>query len=222
MARSRFGSCESQVQLRTLNCRTGQKDNSDLLRKVELRRRLCKDVKRANVFLAGAGFGQMFRHAWRGKADYTLALDTNKRKIDELRFHFPSVDGRVADCNTFTDWPTGKRFQIADFDAFGDLYPGILRFFAEAPWRTPLYLAVGDGAPLAFKRMGHVPCQLRRTKAGTRYWGSRDLDSYMERLVWPWWEKIAKKHGLDIMSRAWLGNREKTLAYYALKIDSTH
>ena len=222
MVRSRFGSCESQVQLHALNQRARQKDNSDLLRKVELRRRLCQEVKRANIFLAGAGFGQMFRHAWREKAGYTLALDTNRRKMDELCFHFPDVDGRVADFNTFTDWPAKRPFQVVDFDAFGDLYPGILHFFANAPWQTPLYVVVGDAGPLAFKRMGHITSQLRRRRTGTCYWGPRDLDTYMERLVWPWWEKIAKRHGLDITCRAWLGNREKTLAYYALKFNTPH
>lgn len=220
MARSRFGSCESQVQLCALNRRPQQKDNSDLLRKVELRRRICGEVKWANVFLAGSGFGQMFRHAWRDKARYTLALDTNSRKVDELRFHFPNVDARLADFSTFTDWPSGRRFQIGDFDTFGELYPGISHFFAKAPWRTPFYVVVGDSGPLAFKRMGHVPHQLRRGKSRTCFLGARDLDSYMERLVWPWWERIAATHGLDIVCRAWLANKEKTVAYYALKLDA--
>ncbi|MCF6286942.1 MAG: hypothetical protein L3K26_17400, partial [Candidatus Hydrogenedentes bacterium] len=128
MARSRFGPGESQVQLCALNRRAGQKDNSDLFRKAELRRRICGDVENASIFLAGSGFGQMFRHAWRDKARYTLALDTNKRKVEELRFQFPNVDARVANFSTFTDWPFRRRFQIADFDAFGNLYPGIAHF----------------------------------------------------------------------------------------------
>ena len=220
MARSRFGPCESQVQLRSLNKRAQQKDNSDLLRKVELRRRLCAEVKHANLFLAGSGFGQMYRHAWRDKARYTLALDTNGSKVEDFRSHFPNVDAQIGDFNTFSTWPTRRRFQIADFDAFGELYPGISHFFANAPWRTPLYVVAGDSGPLSFKRMGHVPSQLRGGAFRTRYMGTRDLDSYMDRLVWPWWEKLAMVNNLNIERKAWLGNKEKTVAYYGLKLDT--
>ncbi len=97
MGRARSGFEKSKMQLCTLNAKASQKDNSDLLRKAELRRWFCKDVKRANIFLAGAGFGEMFKHAWRQKAEYTLALDTNARKIEDWRFHFPEIDARTAD-----------------------------------------------------------------------------------------------------------------------------
>jgi hypothetical protein len=144
------------VQLRVLNVKAGQKDNSDLFRKAELRRWFCQDVKRADIFLAGAGFGEMFRHAWWAKASYTLALDTNVRKVEDLRFHFPEMDARIADFQTFREWPERRCFRIADFDAFGELYPGILHFLDDAPWNVPLDIIVGDSKVLAFKRNGHV------------------------------------------------------------------
>ncbi|HOZ49183.1 MAG TPA: hypothetical protein PK468_21445 [Candidatus Hydrogenedentes bacterium] len=206
------------MQLRALNARAGQKDNSDLLRKAELRRCFCRDVKRANIFLAGAGFGEMFRHAWCQKARYTLALDTNARKVADFRFHFPGADVRVADFQTFQEWPQRHRFQIADFDAFGDLYPGMLHFLDDAPWEDPLDIIVGDSKVLAFKRSGHVSPQLAHARKRTSFMGARHLDSYMERFVWPWWKRVAMKRGFEIARKCYRSNKEKTVAYYALRL----
>jgi hypothetical protein len=221
MGRTGAGCAESRVQLRALNARGRQKDNSDLLRKAELRRWFCEDVKRADIFLAGAGLGEMFKHAWRHKARYTLALDTNAQKIADWRFHFPEADARVADFQSFQDWPDQHRFQIADFDAFGDLYPGMLYFLDNAPWEDPLDIIVGDSKVLAFKRSGHISPQLMYGRKKSCFMGARRLDSYMERFVWPWWKRITAKRGLGITRKCCVSNREKTVAYYALRINAS-
>lgn len=198
-----------------MNGRGGRKDESDLFRKVELRRRIGKDVGHADIFLAGAGFGQMYRQVWRAKARYALALDTNPHKIEELKFQYPSLDVRVGDFGTFTDWPRGRRFEIADFDASGNLYPGIAHFFDNAPWRLPFYAVVGDGGPLAFSRNGHLPAAVHRAAP---YAGPRDMEAYMERMVWPWWWRQVKRRGLEVLKCAWIANSENTVVYYALKL----
>ncbi len=48
--------------------------------------------------------------------------------------------------------------------------------------------------------------------------GARHLDSYMERFVWPWWKRVAMKRGFEIARKCYRSNKEKTVAYYALRL----
>jgi hypothetical protein len=206
------------MQLRSVDSRIRQKDNSDVVRKAQLRHYFCRDVKRADIFLAGAGYGEMFKQVWRQQEKYVLAVDTNEWKINQLRFHFPNIDARVGDFRDFEDWPRRVGFRIADFDAFGDQYPGMRHFMESAPWHTPLDIIVGDSSVLAFKRSGHLPAQIVRGRLKGCFMGARDLDSYMDRFVWPWWAERAKEYALQVVHKASTSNREKTVFYYAIRL----
>ena len=220
MGRSRLGCYRSKVQLHALNKRSRQRDNSNLYRKVELRRRLCHGLHGAPTYLAGCGLGQMYRHVWRDLVGYTPGLDTNLTKVAEFRAHFPQVDARVADFRRFEGWTAQYRFQVADFDAFGNQYPGIRHFLASNRWASPLYLVVADPGVLAFKLAGYVSPDLRRWPDMHRYLGPRDLDTYLRRFVWPWWVKTAARHGIGIGRSISIGNKEKTVVYYGLELCS--
>jgi len=211
---------DSTVQLRTLNRRPGQKDNSEWLRKVKIRAHIARDLQRSNVYLAGCGFGQMFRNVWREKAQYTLALDTNPVKVREFKHHFSHVDVRCADIGTFVDWPRGIKFQIADFDAFGNPYPAMRAFFQNQIWADPVVIVVCDASLLSFKRGGRLPSDLWQRGHEGQYRGLRDAGTYMEFFVWPWWRRLARRHGLAIDERVTAFNRGKTVAYYGIRFSS--
>lgn len=212
---------DSPVQLRTLNRRREQKDNSDLIRKVVIRSHLSKEVRRANVFLAGCGFGLMFKNVWREKARYTLAIDTSAPKISDFMHHFPKIDARCADAIAFADWPEGVIFQIADFDAFGDPYPMIRTFFAGKKWTAPLVVIVGDARVLHFRRTGVVSPELWNTSRKGTYRGLRNADTYMNKLVWPWWSRLSRKNHLTIKERMITFNRGRSVVYYGLQLDAS-
>lgn len=190
-----------------------------MVRKVAIRSQISRETHRANIYLAGCGFGLMFRNVWREKAQYTLALDTCAAKVKDFAYHFPAADIRCADATKFSEWPPGILFQIADFDTFGDPYPLVRAFFQAGNWMTPLIVVVGDSKLLHFKRAGIVPPELwKRSRRGI-YRGLRDAETYVDRLVWPWWARLALKNQLTIKERSVAFNRGKTVAYYGLHFE---
>jgi len=147
---------------------SSQKDNSELFKKVLLRSRFAADVNNVDIYLPACGRGLMFRHVWKRKADYVLALDTSKEKIKDFKYHFPGVDARVADINTFKDWPKHAGFRIADFDVYGSPYRAIIHFLDNAIWKTPLYIFVTDGLPLWLARGGLLPVRVKQSPHACR------------------------------------------------------
>ncbi len=159
----------------------------------------------------------MFRNVWRGKARYTLALDINAAKVRDFRHHFPRVDVRCADIGTFSDWPRGVKYQVADFDAFGNLYPAMRAFLQGQMWTAPLVVIVGDASLLRFKREGRLPLELWKEDRKGLYRGPRHAATYVEYFVWPWWRRLARRHGLVMDERMVAFNKGKTVAYYGIR-----
>ena len=197
---------------------TAARDNSEILKKIALRKLLSEDHKDANIYLAACGRGRMFSAVWQEKASYVLALDLDAGKVNHLRYHYPFVDARVADINIFQEWPSEAQFSIADFDVYGNPYRAIEHFFSSRRWSTPLLIVVTDGVPLWLARGGFLPKQFRQEQRACRLLDPRLRKTYFGTVVWPWWDDVAATYDLLINQRVLIWKKGKTVAYYAIRL----
>ena len=207
-------------QSRTRSARILRTDNRGFYTKIVLRRRFTEAIERVPVYLPACGCGVMFEQVWRAKATYVLALDMLQEKISHLRFHHPDVDARVADINSFCDWPVNVRFAIADFDVYGSPYRGIKNFLDSRAWSSPLYVTVTDGLPCWLGRGGLLPRELVREGHAVRVKDTAARRKYFDAIVWPWWEGAARANGLAVHEHVVLWKKGKRVAYYALRLSN--
>lgn len=193
--------------------------NGEIIKKIWLRRFFANSTLGANIYLAGCGRGSMLKSVWLEKSAYILAIDRDPASVSFLKYHFPEIDVREADFNSFHDWPKNIRFQIADFDPYGNPYDAIENFFRHQSFKYPFLAFVTDGMPLCLTRSGILPKQFRSDSLGCRLLEPRIRDIYFESLVWPWWHEIAAQYGSRVKSTALFWKKGKMVAYYAVQLD---
>lgn len=208
-------------QTNTQRGRILRKDNKGFFHKITLRRQFTNAATGINLYLPACGCGVMFEQVWQDKANYVLALDMAKEKVGHFRYRHPTVDVRVADINTFSDWPENVKFSIADFDVYGSPYKAISNFLHARVWATPLYIIVTDGIPLWLGRSGFLPAELTGEKKSVRVLGLEARNNYFEAIIWPWWTDLAARLNLSLKEYVVLWKKGKCVVYYALKLTSS-
>lgn len=129
----------------------GKRDNDSFPQKVSLRKTALDKMEKEGIepiiLEAFGGFGDIYETLYH---PYTagVVLEKDPIKAHHLARQRPSWSVYQADCETALALGAGKHmvFTLADFDAYGDVWPAVNAFFrSDRPFAERMFVVANDG-----------------------------------------------------------------------------